>query len=194
MYLFMADQSTCTFDFDPCIMLREDWTAGCEAVQRGLQFKVYTSDTLYTSPMPVRSKIKGVMSFVRAIGNDEKDDHPQRPLIRHQNPRLNAPGVEPAPPLLTPPRTKVKPLANEARPRILPGEAAALIETRNSGYRPTEQSLQESTKKSSKQGKVLVERHVVATRARDAAKPPPRTPSPKTKATAQQAPPATHPP
>ncbi|KAI4173503.1 MAG: hypothetical protein LQ346_008407, partial [Caloplaca aetnensis] len=142
--------------------------------------------------MPVRSKIKGVMSFVRAIGNDGKDDHPQRPLIRHQNPRLNAPGVAPAPPLLTPPRTTVKPLANEARPRILPGEAAALVEARNSGDNFTEQSLQESTKRNPEHEKVLIERHVVATRARDAAKAP-RTP-PKTKANAQQASPAAHPP
>ncbi|KAI4187265.1 MAG: hypothetical protein LQ348_004121, partial [Seirophora lacunosa] len=89
--------------------------------------------------MSVLAKMKRAATFIRAKRSDERDDHPQRPLIRHQNPRLNAPGVPPSPPL-PPPWTIVAPVSQEATPRILPGEADALVDPLWFGYRSSKQS------------------------------------------------------
>ncbi|KAL8924087.1 MAG: hypothetical protein Q9208_004224 [Pyrenodesmia sp. 3 TL-2023] len=178
-------QCALTFILETHIMFREDWTAGCEAVQKGLQFKVYTSGALHTSEMPLRTKIKGIMTLAKTTRNDGKEDHVQRPLIRHQNPRLNAPGVPPAPALL-PPFAALEPLTTKAKPRILPGKAAALTEATNSGHRSTKQSPQKPTQKSLKGGKVSAKGQVVSREAT------PRAPSPKIKFNAQKALPTTH--
>ncbi|KAL8748977.1 MAG: hypothetical protein Q9184_006994, partial [Pyrenodesmia sp. 2 TL-2023] len=167
-------------------MFREDWTAGCEAVQKGLQFKVYTSGALHTSEMPVRTKIKGIVTFAKGTRSDRKDDYAQKPLIRHQNPPLNAPGA-PLPPLTT-----LDPVTTEAKPRIVPGEATALTEATRLGQRSTKLSPYKSTKKSPEHGRVVPEQQVGATPARETARPTSPKPSPKAKLNAQKALPTTH--
>ncbi|KAI4287642.1 MAG: hypothetical protein L6R35_003095, partial [Caloplaca aegaea] len=83
-------------------MLREDWAAGIAAVHdhtQQLSFGQRPSGIPRPSKMSVLTKMKGAVTFIRARRSDEKVDNAQRPLIRHQNPRLNAPGASPAPPL-----------------------------------------------------------------------------------------------
>ncbi|KAL9004762.1 MAG: hypothetical protein Q9188_002419, partial [Gyalolechia gomerana] len=75
--------------------------------------------------MPALAKIQSALTFIKAIQHDGKDDHPARPLIRHQNPRLNGPGVAPAPPL--PPRRLLQKRINKNSKQKEPiGEARQL--------------------------------------------------------------------
>lgn len=122
-------------------MLRDDWAAGIAVVHdhtQQLHFR-HRSGIPRPSKMSVLAKMKRAVTFIRAKRSDERDDHPERPLIRHQNPRLNAPGVPPSPPL-PPPWTMATPVSREATPRILPGEADALVDPLWFGYRSSKQS------------------------------------------------------
>ncbi|KAL8704222.1 MAG: hypothetical protein Q9225_008093, partial [Loekoesia sp. 1 TL-2023] len=84
-------------------------------------------------------KIKGVVTFVKAIRNDSEDDHPSRPLIRHQNPRLNDPGVAPAPPL--PPRIVLGLINKDAELRKPHGRGRQLMKPLRFGYGPAAKRL-----------------------------------------------------
>ncbi|KAI4120334.1 MAG: hypothetical protein LQ338_007088 [Usnochroma carphineum] len=120
--------------------------------------------------MPVLAKIKGAVAFMKAVRNEGKDDHPQRPLIRHQNPRLNGPGVAPAPPLRPPP-IDLTPVSNDSDPKAASGDAIRLTKRSRLGYR--------SIKKSPQRGKFLLGLHRRTAPAGKAARSDHRTPKPE---------------
>ncbi|KAL8649838.1 MAG: hypothetical protein Q9210_004168, partial [Variospora velana] len=113
-------------------MLRDDWAAGIAAVHdhtQQLSFGQRPSGNPLPSKMFVLTKMKGAVTFIRARRSDEKVHNAQRPLIRHQNPRLNAPGVLPSPPL--PPSRAIittAPIIQEGTSGIATGEGFALFD------------------------------------------------------------------
>ncbi|KAI4145624.1 MAG: hypothetical protein L6R39_003744, partial [Caloplaca ligustica] len=122
--------------------------------------------------MPVMTKIRGAVTLIKAI-KQKGEDEPEKPLIRHQNPRMNPPGIAPSPPL-SPPPTVLAPVSNDAESRMLPGEANALIERSRVGLR--------SIKKSPERGRFLIERHLRPAPAVEVVKPDHRVPVPEVKA------------
>ncbi|KAL8969179.1 MAG: hypothetical protein Q9197_004476, partial [Variospora fuerteventurae] len=142
-------------------MLREDWAAGIAAVHdhtQQLSFGQRPSGIPRPSKMSVLKKMKGAVTFIRARRSDEKVNNAQRPLIRHQNPRLNAPGVSPAPPL---PSSRAviapAPIIQEGMSGIAAGEGFALFDRSRSGHR--------SSKQSSGDRRVELNSHTLATSA-----------------------------
>ncbi|KAL8931305.1 MAG: hypothetical protein Q9211_007069, partial [Gyalolechia sp. 1 TL-2023] len=85
--------------------------------------------------MPALTKIQNALTFIKAIRHDGKDDHPARPLIRHQNPRPNGVGVAPAPPL-PPRRVLPKRIKKDAEQKEPDGEARQLAKPTRFGYTP----------------------------------------------------------
>ncbi|KAI4181430.1 MAG: hypothetical protein L6R41_006625, partial [Letrouitia leprolyta] len=83
--------------------------------------------------MTTLAKIQNAFAFVKGIRHDGKDAHAARPLIRHQNPRLNNPGITPAPPL-PPRRVLLKKIDEDAEQKISNGEAQKMAKLTRFGY------------------------------------------------------------
>ncbi|KAL8823419.1 MAG: hypothetical protein Q9170_008360, partial [Blastenia crenularia] len=85
--------------------------------------------------MPIFAKLKGMITFIKVIRPDSSDDRPAKPLIRHQNPRLNDNGVIPAWPL--PPAHPMLRLINkDTELREEHGEGRRPVKYTRFGFRP----------------------------------------------------------